>query len=57
MSEIRVVDRGFVARGADQPDWARRSIRRTNIASFGSLPQVSDTLPELRSGIETKRMS
>jgi hypothetical protein len=31
VSSLRVVDRGFVYRGADQPDWARRSIRRTNV--------------------------
>lgn len=30
MTEIRVVDRGLVYRGADHPEWARRSIRRTN---------------------------
>lgn len=31
MNDLQIADRGFVARGADQPEWARRSIRRTNV--------------------------
>ncbi|MBM4407944.1 MAG: exo-alpha-sialidase [Chloroflexi bacterium] len=30
-TNLRVVDRGLVYRGADHPEWARRSIRRTNV--------------------------